>query len=467
MLPNANQKNLFNEIEELAASGPSTPEPDNTIFPNEIPDPKRPRGKRQAIPENFLRVEIPYDLKDEEKHCINPDCKGARLKPIGADVSEQLDIIPAKIQVLKHVRSKYACPCCESYVVVASMPAQPIPKSMASPGTLAHIATSKFADALPLYRQESILERLGLDLPRATTARWMIKIAVLLVPLLNRIHEVILEGPVVNCDETPIQVLKEPGRTPWNKSFMWVMARSVPGKKAVLFNYYSTRSQQAVEELFATYKGHIQSDAYSGYNWLNERDGVVRLGCWAHVRRKFVEVLKSSPKGGEGTIANEIVTRIKALYRVEKDIGNSPPEDVVRVRREKSKPILDEIKKISDKWVNEISVKSPTGKALAYMNNEWDHLTGFVECGQATIDNNIAERAIRRFALGRKNWMFADTPAGADASAAIYSIIETAKANNVDPYAYLRDIFAALPNVSTSDEIEALLPWNWRKAQAH
>lgn len=470
VVPNLNQRSLFNEVEEMVATVADSDNHCTSSDSSGVVDPsppKLPRGKRQRIPESLPRVEIHYDLSDAEKICPNPDCHGATLNKIGTDVTEQLDIIPAKVQVLKHVRQKYGCACCQSHLVTAAMPIQPIPKSMASPSTIAHIATSKYADALPLYRQEVILNRIGLDLPRATTARWMMKAGALLAPILERIHQVILDGPIVNCDETPVQVLKEPGRKPWNKSYMWVMARSTPGMRAILFSYYSTRSQQAVKDLFSGYRGHIQSDAYSGYNWLNERDGVTRLGCWAHVRRKFVDVLKTSPKGGEGTIANEIVTLIKALYRIEKETVNAPPEIVVRIRTEKSIPILSEIKEISDKWTNAVSIKSPTGKALAYMNNEWSLLTGFVNCGHATIDNNIAERAIRPFAIGRKNWMFADTPSGAEASAALYSIIETAKANNIDPHAYLCAVFSKLPNAETAADVESLLPWNWRKSQAN
>ena len=346
------------------------------------------------------------------------------------------------------------------------MPEQPIPKSMASAGTLAHIAICKFDDAWPLHRQEKIFERLGLDLPRATMARWMITCADLIKPLLERIRLEILDGPVVHMDETSIQVLKEEGRKPWDRSYMWVMARGGPpgGRRGIIFNYHISRSQIVVEELLRGFQGHLQTDEYSAYNAASRMPGVTRLGCWAHVRRQFVDALKGSPRGGEGSVSAKVVTKIKELYEIEKNLKGLSPEDIAARRAAESKPILEEIKKLSDQWISNIPLKSSTGKAWNYMMNAWDHLITYVDCGHADIDNNFVERAIRPFTLGRKNWIFADTPSGAHASAALYSLIETAKANNIEPHAYLRDAFSRLPNIKSGDDIDGLLPWNWTLA---
>ena len=451
--------NLFNESEQIAAAQPIPDDvgDDEVHVPGHI----RKRGKRKPLPADIEREVRNYDLSDAEKFCSDPEC-GCALKPMGFDSCEQLDIVPAKMKVIVHNRQKYACPSCQSCVKVAAMPPQPIKKSLATPGTLAHVAVCKFEDALPLYRQEKIFERLGIDIPRATMARWMIACGTLVKPLVEKIRLEILAGQVVHMDETPIQVLKEKGRNPWDKSYMWVMARGSPrgGPRAIIYNYHISRSQIVVEDLLRGYSGHVQSDEFSGYNLLDRTSGVTRLGCWAHVRRQFVDALKTNPRGGSGTVANEVITKIKDLYDVERDIKNLIPDEVVTARRECSLAILANLKSLEEEYSPQIPPKSATGKALTYMRNAWSHLTTYVECGHADIDNNYVERAIRPFTTGRKNWMFADTPAGAQASAALYSIVETAKANKIDPYQYLRRIFTELPKIPEGGSIDHLLPWN-------
>ena len=293
-------------------------------------------------------------------------------------------------------------------------------------------------------------------------ARWMIACGTLVKPVIEKIRQKILAGHVVHMDETPIQVLKEKGRNPWDKSYMWVMARGSPrgGPREVIYNYYISRSQIVVEELLRGYSGYVQSDEFAAYNLVDRTAGLIRVGCWAHVRRQFVDALKTNPRGGSGTVANEVITKIKLLYDVERNIKDLSPDEVVSARRERSLPILADLKKLEEEYSPQILPKSATGKALTYMRNAWRHLTTYVECGHADIDNNYVERAIRPFTTGRKNWMFADTPAGAHASAALYSIVETAKANKIDPYQYLRLIFTELPTIPEGGSIEHLLPWN-------
>ena len=457
---------LFNEAEQIVAESPLTDGAgENKI---RVDGHTRQRGKRKPLPADLEREIRNYDLSDAEKFCSDPSC-GCALKPMGIDSCEQLDIVPAKMRVIVHNRQKYACPSCQSCVKVAEMPRQPIMKSLATPGTLAHVAVCKFEDALPLYRQEKIFERLGIDVPRASMARWMIACGYLVMPIIDRLRRVILDGQVVHIDETPIQVLKEKGRNPWNKSYMWVMARGSPrgGPRAIIYTYHISRSQIVVEDLLRGYTGHVQSDEFSGYNLLDRTDGITRLGCWAHVRRQFVDALKTNPRGGSGTVANEIVTKIKSLYDIERDIKDLSPEGVVAARRERSIPILSDIAKLEDRYSPQIPPKSATGKALTYMRNAWIHLTTYVECGHADIDNNYVERCIRPFTTGRKNWLFADTPAGAHASAALYSIVETAKANKIDPYQYLRKIFTELPQIPEGGSIDHLLPWKLTPDAVH
>lgn len=458
------QGRLFDEAEQSAAS--ATPEEveeeeeDAVVVPGHT---KR-RGKRMPLPTSLDRRVIVHDLVESEKHCTNPDCQGCALKEIGVATSEQLDIIPMQMIVLQHQRKKYACPGCESNVVTAAMPPQPIPKSIAGPGLLAHTVVSKYADALPLYRQETMLARLGIDLPRATMSRWMIQAGRLVEPLIALLRKKILEGPVVHSDETTIQVLKEDGKAVGSKSYMWVMARSSPGENAVIFNYHRSRSQKVPEGIFAGYRGYLQADGYSGYDSISgEESPIIRVGCWAHLRRKFTDALKSAPRGGEGTVASDAAKMIKDLYEIERDIKDLDYNGRYRARQERSKPKLDKIRAWLDKKSGEVLPKSMTGKALAYMQNEWVYLARYIDCGELDIDNNIAERAIKPFAVGRKNWMFADTPSGADASAALYSLIESAKANKVEPYSYLKHVFTELPKATSGEEIAALLPWEFKK----
>jgi transposase len=451
--------NLFNEAEQIAAESPI---PDDVGDDDvHVPGHSRKRGKRKPLPADIEREVINYDLTDAEKFCSDPAC-GCALKPMGIDSCEQLDIVPAKMKVIVHNRQKYACPSCQSCVKVAAMPRQPIMKSLATPGTLAHVAVCKFEDALPLYRQEKIFERLGIDIPRATMARWMIACGALVKLLVERIRLEILAGQVIHMDETPIQVLKEKGRNAWDKSYMWVMARGSPrcGPRAVIYSYHISRSQIVVEDLLRGFTGHVQSDEFSGYNLLDRTDGIIRIGCWAHVRRQFVDALKTNPRGGSGTAANEIISKIKLLYEIEREIKDLSAEEVGAARRECALPILVAIKNLEENYSPQIPTKSATGKALTYMRNAWSHLTTYVDCGYADIDNNYVERAIRPFTTGRKNWMFADTPAGAHASAALYSLVETAKANKIDPYKYLRKIFTELPQIPEGGSIDHLLPWN-------
>jgi len=421
----------------------------------------RKKQGRKPLPEDLPRVEVVHDLSEEEKVC---QC-GCRLTRIGEEVSEQLDIIPAKVQVIRHIRPKYACSNCEGLkddgpsVKIAPLEPQIIPKSMASPGLLAYIMVAKFVDALPFYRQEGQFARLGVDLSRGLMCKWAMKVAEACQPLVNLLRDEVLEGPLINIDETTVQVLSEPGRDPTTRSYMWVFCRAGPERPVLIYQYHPSRSGKVVSWFLGDFKGYVQTDGYQGYDFLDLKEGVRHVGCWAHARRKFMEVIKGRKKTGSADVA---LGYIRKLYAIEKEAARRElsPGEVYQMRQERSKPILEEFRG----WLLKRSSHSPPkgllGKAILYTLKQWDRLVGYLEDGRLSPDNNFAENSIRPFVVGRKNWLFSGTPEGAEASALLYSLIETAKANGLEPYGYLRHIFEKLPHAKTLEDYEALLPWN-------
>ena len=442
------QLHLFNEAEATVerSSETAAANADETT----VPEHKRKKPDRRPLPADLPRIVVEHDLAEDQKVC---PC-GCHKKRIGQETSEQLDIIPPKAQVLQHVRYKYACPDCEGVgddgptVAIALMPPQPIPKSNASPGLLAYIVIAKFLDGLPLYRIAKILARFGVDLGRATMAVWMIRVGDLIVPLIKLMNEV--------------QVLKEPGRAATSKSYMWVRRGGPPSRPVILFDYDQSRSGAVPFRLLADFQGTLQTDGYEGYGGVAKRNDIIWVGCLAHARRKFDEALKAQKKKGRGGLAKQGFDFIQRLYRVEREARerNLDADSRKALRDEKARPVWNELRQWLDRVVGQVPPKTLTGKALGYTHKQWPRLIRVLDDGRIEVDNNRCENAIRPFVLGRKAWLFADTPAGADASARLYSLIETAKANGVEPYAYLRHVFAELPKANTADEIEALLPWN-------
>lgn len=420
------------------------------------------KTKRASIPKELPRVNIIHDLPDTEKFCPHD---GAALKHIGEETHEQLDIIPAKIQVLNHIRLKYACPCCEKHIITACKPAQPIEKSIASPGLLAFIATQKYVDALPLYRQIEGFKRIGIELDRSTLADWMQKCGLLLQPLINLIHDKILEQKYLHMDETIVQVLNEPNKTAQSQSYMWVLRSTLPTCSAVLFHYEPTRSGLVPSLLLRDFNGALMSDGYAGYNAVCIKNTIIRLGCLAHVRRKFIEAQKIQPKGKVGK-ADQGLAFIQSLYRIEQILSDKTSDEKSTARQQQSQAILDKLKEWLEKSLPATPPQTPIGKALTYLHNQWPHLINYVRDGDYPIDNNAAENAIRPFVIGRKNWLFSTSQKGAAASANLYSLIETAKANGLESYAYLKRIFTDLPNAKTVEQIERLLPWHCQKIAA-
>ena len=383
--------------------------------------------------------------------------EGHELKVIGEDSSEQLDVIPAKLKVIRTIRKKYACTTCQGHVTRAALPKTAIPKSLAGPGLLAYIAVSKYSDGLPLYRQEHIWQRAGITIPRATMAFWMIKVGQLLVPILNLMEEELLAGGYVRVDETRVQVLNEVGKLAESLSYMWVRGRSYPGAPPIiLFEYAPSRGGEVAKSLFVDYRGYLQADGYAGYDEICKQEGVIRCGCMAHCRRKFFEARQASAKGAG--LAGEALEIIGRLYGIEAAIRDKEIEERHRIRQEEAKPILAEFREWLDAHLNEVPAQSQLGRALGYADNEWSYLMRYLEDGRLSIDNNMVENAIRPFAVGRKNWLFSDSVEGAKASAAIYSVLVSAKLNGHNEYAYFRHLLEKLPYAEKVEDFEALLP---------
>lgn len=463
------QTELFDEVETEGGDSEGSwvaeaVESEENSEPETAPATKAKAG-RKPIPKEYPRIIIEHDVPEDEQRC---SC-GCEKQHIGDEVSEQLDIVPAVIQVLQHRRKKYVCKNCEGQIQTASLPAQPIPKSNASPGLLAYIATAKYQDALPLYRIENILSRLNIHLPRNTQANWMIKSSELLQPLYNLLNDQLLESGYVHMDETPVQVLKEPGKKAESKSYMWVRKTGDPNKKEsiVLFDYASSRKADVVKTLLPDFQGYLQTDDYAGYNHLDTIKGVHHLGCFAHARRKFVEAQKVAPsKKGATSKADMAVSLIQKLYAIENKIKDFSPDKRLATRQKESAPQLEKLKSWLDKSLVTTLPKGKTGMALSYLAKNWNKLTLYVEDERLNIDNNTVENAIRPFAIGRKNWMFSNSQKGAKASAMLYSIIETAKSNDLNPHAYLQLLFTKMPQVKSIEEYEQLLPWNAKELLA-
>ena len=452
------QGRLFDEAEVLAAGSDAAqdmaPLPADTKADGKAST-KPARGKRAPLPAELKCVDVVHDVPEAERTC---PC-GTPMVQIGEDVSEQLDLVPMQVRVLRHIRKRYGCPGSAHAPVTAALPPQPLPKSNASADLLAMLLVIKFIDGLPLARFEYVLARHGVTVPRQTLARWVIGAAGVLQPLLNLMRDALLEGAFLHVDETVVQVLKEAGKAPTSNSYMWVQTGGPPGRPVVVFDYDPSRGGQVPVRLLHDYRGYVMTDGYAGYNELARADGIEQLVCWAHVRRRFVEAVKVQPKGKRG-LADEAVALIGKLYGVERDYKDAGDEARLLARQLHSVPALAALRAWLDKTLPGVTPKSALGTALSYLRDYWPRLTRYTERGDLPIDNNRAENAIRPFVIGRKAWLFSDTVAGANASAVIYSVLETAKANGVEPYTWLRRVLRDLPAAKTVDDVDALLPWN-------
>ena len=386
------QIRLFDEAELETQAVASTE--DETIT---VPEHTRRKRGRKKLPEALPRVEVIHDLPDHERVCPHD---GNPLAEIGAVTSEQLDIIPAKIQVIRHVRKQYACSCGQC-IKTAALPPQPIPKSLASPGLLAHITVSKYQDALPLYRQETILKRIGVELPRATLANWMIQAGTLIQPLINLLRDCLLAYDILQMDETPVQVLKEPGKTAQSKSYLWLQRGGPPDQPVVLYDYDPGRGAGVPKRLLEGFKGYLQTDGYDGYNAVVAVNSLTHVGCMAHARRRFSDAVKAQGKNKQRGKAHRGLALIQKLYRVEKQVRKLKPDARHEYRQRHARPIFGELRTWLDESLPKVPPTSATGKALNYLHNEWDKLICYLDDGRLEIDNNGAENAIRPFVVGR------------------------------------------------------------------
>jgi len=369
--------------------------------------------------------------------------------------------------MVEHVQVKYACRACEEGIKTAAKPAQPIPRSFASPSLLAYIIVSKFLDSLPLYRQEGIFKRYKVDISRASMSNWMLKSAELLKPFYNRLLYYLIMQQIIQADETTMRVIHD-GRENCPKSYMWLYQSGgyAPECPIVLYEYQPTRAGQHAKTFLTGFSGYLQTDGFPGYHiFEGENSEVILLGCMAHARRKFHDALKALPKGNQKKpgMVQMAISKIAKLYAIEKQIKRLNAEQRYLIRQEKSKPLLDDFKKWCDDKVSKTTKDSKLGIAIRYVINQWKYLTVYLEDGNLQIDNNTAEQRIKPFVIGRKNWVMNQNPRGADASAILYSIVQTAKANNLEPFAFLMHILTELPKLGRHYDNEALdqfMPWN-------
>ena len=408
---------------------------------------------RKPLPKDLPREQIIHDLLDTEKVCA---C-GHALHKLGEDRSEQLEFIPAQVKVIEHIRYKYACRSCCEGVKIASLPPQPIPKSIAAPGLLAHVLVSKYNDHIPLYRQEHILQRYEIDIARSTLCHWVLSCGELFQPLIDEMKQQIVNHHYLCVDETPVQVLTEKGKPKLSNSYMWSYLTGPPENRLILYDYQSSRAGAAVTTFLEEFKGYLQTDGYGGYNQLQAKPAIKAVGCWAHARRKFVEIIKASKKAKK---AEEAVNIIKQLYAIESEAKAQQfnTQATQQLRQEKAKPLLERFKLWLEETLKTVPPQSPIAKAIQYTLNQWGSLIAYIEDGELMIDNNAVENIIRPFALGRKNWLFLGNERGGKAAANIYSLIMTAKANQIEPYRYLRYLLTELPKCKTQKELQLLLP---------
>ena len=463
------QKDMFfNEAEALGATSEPAVQEDAEGTSVDVPAHKRLKRGRKPLDAALPREVVRYELPESERVCPHD---GAVLVEIGVEASEQLDIVPQQVRVIRHERVKYACPCCDKHIALAAKPVQIIAKGLLSEGLLAWVITSKYCDGLPLYRQAALLSRFGgSDLSRNTMAASVVRVGQAVQPIINLMRDYLLDSPVLYGDETTVQVLKEAGRSAQSKSYMWAQMTQGSGVQGTgppirLFGYSPSRSTAAAQILYAgVRKGSVlMSDGYAVYGQIAQAHGLVHLGCWAHCRRGFNDALQALPKNARGPeqLASQALALIAQLYAVEaraRERQLDAQESLVQ-RQTHSVAVLNQIEALLLANIHTVLPGSLLGQALHYLSSQWPKLQRYVTNGDYPIDNNACENSIRPFVIGRKGWLFSDTVAGANASANLYSLLQTCVANGIDGYWYLRTLLTALPKAQTADDYEALLPW--------
>lgn len=411
---------------------------------------KKVRGHRKALPENLEREEIIIELPEPERYADD----GTPLKVIGYEVSEKLSYEPSKTKVIVYRRAKYGIDSGD-YVKTAPPVPSIIPKGIATSELLASIVVEKYGYGMPLYRQEYKFDQMGVELTRQTMARWVVQSAEALMPVWNVLCDRLLASHYVSCDETHTQVLKEKGRSAESQSWMWVRCVPAGKHKIILFDYDSHRSSEVAKKLLDEFKGFLQVDGFASYNVLEKNSGLIRIGCNMHGRRYFEKANTIGAKSGQ-SLAEVGLKYYKKLYDHEAEIKNLAPEDRYRLRQEVQVPIWNEFKSWAEENNRKVPPKSKIGEAFNYFLSEYEYLIGYLQDGSLEMDNGFAERAIRKFAIGRNNWMFADTEAGAHASAMFYSLLCTAKINDVNIFEVMKFLFAELPKAKSIEDFERL-----------
>ena len=460
LLAEVKQPSLFGEHEETTADQHEEETEDSV---QDIKSYTRKKPGRKPIDPKLPRKETIIDISEAEKQCA---C-GTELVRIGEEVSEKLQIIPPRLYVERIIRPKYACRCCEgtedeekATVRIAQVPPSIIPRSIVSPSLLSYIMIQKYEDHLPFFRQEKQFERIGISISRQDMSNWQRQAWEKLTPLYEKLKEMIKTGPVLQMDETTVQVMGEEGRNDTQKSYMWLARGGPPEKTVVLYEYHETRGAKHASEFLEGFSGYVQTDGYAGYDTaVRDRPDIIHVGCFAHARRKFFEASKVSKKPGS---AEEGIKHIRKLYLVEEELRKQNLNDAefLAQRKERAEPILDKFKAWLDKRIVEVPPSLLLGKALQYTLGQWDKMTAYLESPYLTPDNNACENAIRPFVLGRKNWLFNKSPDGAKSSCGMYSLIETARQNGLVPLDYLNMLFERCPTAQSSEDWEKLLPWN-------
>jgi transposase len=454
----SDQFGLFNEAEALGAN--ATPAQEDTPETKDAAHTRKNRGHRKPLDPNLPREVVRHALPEAERFCTND---GHALVEFGVEISEQLDVIPEQLRVIQHQRVKYACPCCELGIKVTPAPPRIIPRGLLSESALAWIATGKYQFGMPLYRQAGLLRRFGGDISSNTIAASMVRAGLATQPVINLMRDALLDAELIYCDETTLQVLKEEGRRPQTKSYLWAQMTG-SGVPIRCFTYTPGRGAKLADKLFTgIHEGAVMmTDGYEPYNDIAQRYQLVHLGCWVHVRRYFVKAADNVPKAARSPelLATRFIKLIGKLFTAEARSDTWTAERRQRLRRRYSSHVLDAIHTLMREQLPGVVPKSLLGKGLTYLREQWPKLIRYVENGSWPISNNPCENAIRPFCVGRRGWLFSDTVDGAHASANLYTLVETCKANGIDPYRYLTWLFQRLPLAKSVDDYDALLPWN-------
>lgn len=452
------QKVLFDQIiadtalEDLAAREQAGAAPAGAQAPATKPALRRP--VRQALPAGLPRIEHRHEPETTVCSCGQP------LQRIGEEVSEQLDCVPAQFFVNRHIRGKYACACCQT-IQAAPMPAQMIDKGIPAAGLLSQVVVAKHDDHIPLYRQEEIYPRSGVHIPRSSMAQWVGICGLRLQPLALALRQYVVSQQVVHVDETPVRLLA-PGKGKTDQAYLWAYRTTdFIAQRAVLFDFCTSRAGEHPRRVLSGFEGTVLCDDFAGYNALFAQGQITEAGCMAHCRRKLFEAHKLN--GSQ--IAGQAVALIAMLYVIEEEARNMSPEERRHLRQQRAQPVTQDLHAWLIEQRQRLAKADVTAKAIDHMLGRWRALMRYLDDGNVPIDNNAVENAIRPFVLGRKNWLFVGSKEAGERAAAILSLIESAKLNGHDAWAYMKNVFERLPTLKDRD-LHTLLPHNWRPADS-